>query len=199
MVLHSHELAIRIDDAKPKVIISASCGIEFDKVIPYKPFLDKAISEAEFKPSANLILQREMLICDLKAGFDFDFESSVSAASPADCVKVKATDPLYILYTSGTTGKPKGIVRDNGGHAVAMQFSMDYVYNAKKRRRVLGCLRCRLGSWAFLHSLCSADCWLYNGIFEGKPVRTPDPGTFWRIIEENKVNIFLQLPPLLER
>jgi propionyl-CoA synthetase len=189
-----HELAIRIEDAKPKVVISASCGIEIEKIIPYKPFLDEAIALASFKPSATLILQRDTQRCDLKVGFDFDFETTVTASSPADCVTVKATDPLYILYTSGTTGKPKGIVRDNGGHAVAMRFSMEYVYNAKEgdvfwAASDVGWV---VGHSYIVYAPLIAGC--TSIIFEGKPIKTPDPSTFWRIMEEYKVNVFFTAP-----
>jgi propionyl-CoA synthetase len=189
-----HELAIRIDDAKPKVIISASCGIEFERIIPYKPLLDQALKEAEFKPSACMIYQRPMLAAELKKGFDYDFEEIVSKAGPAACVKVKATDPLYILYTSGTTGKPKGIVRDNGGHAVAMQFSMDYVYNVHKGEVFWAAsdVGWVVGHSYIVYAPLIAGC--TTVFFEGKPVRTPDPGTFWRVIEQHKVNIFFTAP-----
>ncbi|MBN8589172.1 MAG: AMP-binding protein [Rhodothermia bacterium] len=127
----ANELATRIDDAKPKVIISASCGIEVQRVIAYKPLLDEAIHTSAHKPSACLILQRPQLQAEMHEGRDVDFEDALAKAAPADCVPVAATDPLYILYTSGTTGIPKGIVRDNGGHMVALQWSMKYIYNVQ--------------------------------------------------------------------
>lgn len=130
-----HELAVRINDAKPKVIISASYGIEFDKTIPYKPLLDAALEEATHKPQNTIIYQRHArlgeALPELKEGFDLNFEELIYHANPAPCVPVLGSDPLYILYTSGTTGKPKGIVRDNGGHAVALKFSMENIYNTK--------------------------------------------------------------------
>src|SRR5437763_681650 len=124
----AHELATRIDDAKPRAILTASCGIEVDRVIPYKPLLDAAIAEAESKPDACIVLQRPMCRADLVPGRDHDWQELEAAARPADCVPVLATDPLYILYTSGTTGIPKGVVRDNGGHAVALAWSMRNIY-----------------------------------------------------------------------
>jgi propionyl-CoA synthetase len=123
-----NELAVRIDDAKPKIIVSASCGIEGKKIIYYKPLLDRAIDLATHKPSHCIIFQREQVQATLIAGRDIDWTEAVTNAVPADCVMVKATDPLYILYTSGTTGLPKGVVRDNGGHAVALKWSMKYIY-----------------------------------------------------------------------
>jgi propionyl-CoA synthetase len=174
----SHELAIRIDDATPKVIISASCGIEFDRIVAYKPLLDAAIDAATFKPDHCLILQRPMCEATMVTGRDIDFTETVTHSQPIDCVPVLATDPLYILYTSGTTGKPKGIVRDNGGHAVALKYSMKAVYNADPGNVFWAASDF---GWVVGHSYILYAP-LFQGcttiIFEGKPVRTPDAGTF---------------------
>jgi propionyl-CoA synthetase len=174
----AHELATRIDDAKPKLILSASCGIEVGRVIPYKPLLDEAIARATHKPECCIILIRPQCEADLQAGRDLVWQDEVPGAAPVDCVPVEATDPLYILYTSGTTGQPKGIVRDNGGHAVALRWTMPNVYDVHPGEVYWAASDV---GWVVGHSyICYAP--LLNGnttvIYEGKPVGTPDPGAF---------------------
>jgi len=190
----AHELAVRIDDAEPKVVVSASCGIEIDRVIPYKPILDEAISLAQAKPSGCVILQREQHPCELTAGRDVDWQQALAAAQPADCVAVRATDPLYVLYTSGTTGKPKGVVRDNGGHAVAMHYSMELVYDMHPGDVFWAASDV---GWVVGHSYI-VYAPLIRGcttvFYEGKPVRTPDAGAFWRVCEEYKVKGIFAAP-----
>ncbi|MGA8831654.1 MAG: propionyl-CoA synthetase [Desulfomonilaceae bacterium] len=188
------ELAIRIDDAKPDVILSASCGIEVKRVIPYKPLLDEAIEIANHKPTKCVIRQRPMAVADLKPGKDFDWEEKEASAKPADCVSVEATDPLYILYTSGTTGKPKGVVRDNGGHAVALMWSMKHIYNIDPGDVYWAASDV---GWVVGHSYI-VYAPLFIGattvLFEGKPVGTPDPGAFWRVISQHKVKALFTAP-----
>lgn len=188
------ELACRIEDAKPSLILSASCGIEPSRMIAYKPLLDEAINLSSHKPSHTIILQRPELKAELVPERDFDWEEAVEEADPVDCVPLAATDPLYILYTSGTTGEPKGVVRDNGGHAVAMKWSMKNIYNSEPGEVFWAASDV---GWVVGHSyICYAP--LLNGnttvIFEGKPVGTPDAGTFWRVIEEYKVNVLFTAP-----
>lgn len=190
----ANELAIRIDDATPKVIVSASCGIEVDKVIEYKPLLDSALQQASHKPDHCIVFQRPQVQASMNAGRDLDWETLVATAQPAQCTPVLATDPLYILYTSGTTGKPKGVVRDNGGHAVAMRYSMKAIYNMDPGDTFWAASDV---GWVVGHSyivygpLLSG---LSTVLYEGKPVRTPDAGAFWRVAQEYKVKALFSAP-----
>jgi propionyl-CoA synthetase len=189
-----NELAVRIDDAKPKMMISASCGLEGKKVIEYKPLLDKAIELAQHKPANCIIYQREQATAPLISGRDLDWVEEMAGAEPHDCVPVLTTDPLYILYTSGTTGLPKGIVRDNGGHAVALKWSMKNVYDVKPGDVFWAASDV---GWVVGHSYI-VYAPLFNGsttiLYEGKPVGTPDAGAFWRVISEHNVKALFTAP-----
>jgi len=190
----ARELATRIDDAKPKVIVSASCGIEVAKVIPYKPLLDGAIDMSTHKPDACVVLQRPMEAASMIEGRDKDWQAAVAAASPHDCVPVAATDPLYILYTSGTTGQPKGVMRDNGGHMVALKWSMKAIYNVDAGDVYWAASDV---GWVVGHSYIVYGPLLRGCttiLFEGKPVGTPDAGVFWRVIAQHKVKTMFTAP-----
>jgi propionyl-CoA synthetase len=190
----AHELAARIDDATPKLLVSASCGIEAGRVIPYKPLLDGAIAHAEHKPEKCIVLARPQAKAEMTVGRDLDWDEAIAGAPRAECVPVAATDPLYILYTSGTTGHPKGIVRDNGGHAVALRWSMEHVYDVAPGEVYWAASDV---GWVVGHSyICYAP--LLNGnttiVYEGKPVGTPDPGAFWRVIAQHGVVCLFTAP-----
>ena len=190
----ANELATRIDDAKPKAILSASCGIEVNRVIAYKPLLDQAIELAKHKPDHCLILQRPEAEASMIDGRDLDWRKAAEAAAPHDCVPVAATDPLYILYTSGTTGQPKGIVRDNGGHAVALSWTMKNIYDVEPGEVYWAASDV---GWVVGHSYITYAPLLHGCttlIYEGKPVGTPDPGAFWRVISEYNVAVLFTAP-----
>jgi len=188
------ELAIRIDDAKPKIVLSASCGIEAKKIIPYKPLLDEAIALATHKPQQCVIYQRPQVRAELIEGRDLDWLALEERAQPAECVPVAATDPLYILYTSGTTGKPKGVVRDNGGHAVALAWTMKYIYGIEPGEVFWAASDV---GWVVGHSYIVYGPLLVGAttvMYEGKPVGTPDPGAFWRVISQHNVKVLFTAP-----
>ncbi|MHB1553555.1 MAG: propionyl-CoA synthetase [Acidimicrobiales bacterium] len=189
-----HELAVRIEDATPKVVVSASCGIEAGRVILYKPLVDAAIEESTHKPEHCLVLKRPQAEAQLVAGRDVDWASATAAASPVDCEPVGATDPLYILYTSGTTGRPKGVVRDNGGHAVALRWSMEHIYDTHPGEVFWAAsdVGWVVGHSYIVYAPLLAGC--TTVLYEGKPVGTPDAGAFWRVISEHRVKTLFTAP-----
>ena len=190
----ANELATRIDDAKPKLIVSASCGIEPGRIVQYKPLLDEAIGLARHKPDGCIILQRPMSPAELDPQTDLEWAEAMASASAHDCIPVGATDPLYILYTSGTTGQPKGIVRDNGGHAVAMHWSMHSIYGMEPGEVYWAASDV---GWVVGHSYIVYAPLIHGNtsvLYEGKPVGTPDAGAFWRVISEHGVKTMFTAP-----
>ncbi len=190
----ARELATRIEDAKPKVIVSASCGIEPGRLVAYKPLLDEAIGMVESKPERSIVLQRPMLEAELDASRDITWNEAVAGADPVACVPVDATDPLYIIYTSGTTGQPKGIVRDNGGHAVALAWTMKNIYDVDPGEVFWAASDI---GWTVGHSYTVYAPLLHGCttvLYEGKPVGTPDAGAYWRVIEQHDVGTLFTAP-----
>jgi propionyl-CoA synthetase len=190
----SNELATRIDDATPRVIVAASCGVEPSRVVPYKPLLDQAIELATYKPERCIVLQRSMQLGDMTSGRDLDWADAMAASESANCVPVNANDPLYILYTSGTTGQPKGVVRDTGGSIVALKWSMKAIYNVSPGDVYWAASDV---GWVVGHSYIVYGP-LFAGcttvLYEGKPVGTPDPGAYWRVIADYQVNVMFTAP-----
>jgi propionyl-CoA synthetase len=190
----ANELATRIDDARPKVVVSASCGVEARRIIPYKPLLDEALRIARHKPDKCVMLQRGMERAELVPGRDGDWDEVTADAKPHECVPVASTDPLYILYTSGTTGQPKGVVRDNGGHLVALKWTMKNVYDVDPGNVFWAASDV---GWVVGHSYIVYGP-LFHGnttvLYEGKPVGTPDAGAFWRVISQHKVKVMFTAP-----
>jgi propionyl-CoA synthetase len=190
----ANELTVRIDDSEAKVIVAASCGIEPSRVIEYKPLLDSAIDLSTHKPAHTVIVQRDQATAAMTDGRDIDWATAMATAEPVDCVPVAATDPLYILYTSGTTGLPKGVVRDNGGHLVALNWSMKHIYGIEPGETFWAASD--LG-WVVGHSYIVYAPLIYGAatvLFEGKPVGTPDAGVFWRIIQDYDVKALFTAP-----
>ena len=190
----SQELAVRIEHAAPKVVVSASCGIEIKRIVEYKPLLDRALEISRHQPAHCITLQRPQHRCVLVPPRDLDWHELMASARPAGCVPVAATDPLYILYTSGTTGMPKGVVRDNGGHAVALKWSMQHVYGVEPGEVFWAASDI---GWAVGHSYTVYGPLLHGCttvMYEGKPVGTPDPGEFWRVIEQYGVRVLFTAP-----
>ncbi|MEO1458355.1 MAG: AMP-binding protein, partial [Pseudomonadota bacterium] len=190
----ANELAVRLDDSQPKAILAASCGIEPGRVVPYKPLLDNAIELAEHKPGLCIVLQREQSRASMVEGRDVDWQEAVAAAEPVPCVSLPGDAPLYILYTSGTTGQPKGVVRPTGGHLVSLNWTMKAIYDIGPGEVMFTASDV---GWVVGHSyICYAP--LLAGattiVFEGKPVGTPNAGTFWRIISEYGVKSFFTAP-----
>ena len=190
----AHELAVRIDDCTPKAIIAASCGLEPNRVVHYKPLLDDAINQSSHKPETCIILQREQEICDLIEGRDLEWHDAIAQGTPADCVPVAGNHPAYILYTSGTTGAPKGVIRHTAGHLVALNWTMKNIYNVDPGDVFWAASDV---GWVVGHSYIAYGPLIHGNttvVFEGKPVGTPDAGTFWRVISEHKVRSFFTAP-----